>query len=171
MADIGIFYGSSKGATRKVARKLQKAFGTQRAEIHDVRKTKPKRLLAYQLIILGSPTYEKGKLQEDWYDFLKKMKKLDLTGRCAAVFALGDQRKYDKTFADALEPLHRAARKCGARMIGLWPTEGYGFKKSAGLEGEEFLGLVIDDDRQAMLSDERILRWSAALAAALAADV
>ncbi len=161
MTTIGIFYGSSKGATVKVARKLRRYLGKNRTRIHDVRKTKAKRLLDYDLVILGSPTYEKGKLQEDWYGFLKKMKQLDLGGRHAAVFALGDQKKYDKSFADALLPLHKTARKAGARLIGAWPTDGYKFKRSTGLDKRgDFLGLVIDDDRQARLTADRIDAWT-----------
>lgn len=160
MADIGIFYGSSKGATRKVSRKLARYLGKDRVDLLDVKKTKAKRLLDYDLIILGSPTYEKGKLQEDWYGFLKKMKKLDLSGHAVAVFALGDQKKYEKTFADALKPLHKVARSCDARMIGAWPAEGYRFKKSTGLKKDRFLGLVIDDDRQASHTSERVEMWS-----------
>lgn len=160
MTNIGIFYASSKGATTKVARKLRKALGKHRTELIDVRKAKPKRLLDFDLVVLGSPTYEKGKLQEDWYGFLKKMKKVDLSGRHAAVFALGDQKKYDKSFADALLPLYKAARKAGAQMIGAWPTDGYKFKKSTGLKKGTFLGLVIDDDRQACLTTDRTEQWA-----------
>jgi flavodoxin long chain len=160
MSRVGIFYGSSKGATRKVAGKLARALGKQRVDLLDVRKCKAKRLLDYELIILGSPTYEKGKLQEDWYGFLDKMKKLNLDGCCAAVFALGDQKKYNKSFADALKPLHRAARKRGATMIGAWPARGYKFKRSAGLKKDTFLGLVIDDDRQSALTNDRIRAWA-----------
>ncbi|TFG88245.1 MAG: hypothetical protein E4H17_02685, partial [Gemmatimonadales bacterium] len=95
MTEIGIFYGSSKGTTKQIARKIQRAFGEE-AVLHDVRKVGVAELAACELIIFGSPTYEKGKLQEDWYPFLKALKRegVDLSGKTAAVFALGEQKKY-----------------------------------------------------------------------------
>jgi flavodoxin I len=171
MTEIGIFFGSSKGATKLVARKIQHAFGKE-AVLHDVRKAEVAELAACELIIFGSPTYEKGKLQEDWYPFLKALKRegVDLTGKAAAVFALGDQKKYEKTFADALVPLAKKLKKRGARLIGSWPTEGYVFKESAGVKQGRFLGLVIDEDRQAVLTSERVHTWVAQLKAELAGE-
>ncbi len=171
MTEIGIFYGSSKGATKQIARKLQRAFGKD-AVLHDVRKTDVDALAGCELIIFGSPTYEKGKLQEDWYPFLKALKRegVDLTGKTAAVFALGDQKKYEKTFADALVPLAKKLKKRGARLIGAWPTEGYSFKASAGVKKGRFLGLVIDEERQAVLTSERVQGWVAQLKAERASE-
>ena len=169
MTEIGIFYGSSKGTTKQIARKIQRAFGEE-AVLHDVRKVGVAELAACELIIFGSPTYEKGKLQEDWYPFLKALKRegVDLSGKTAAVFALGDQKKYEKTFADALVPLAKKLKKRGARLIGAWPTEGYAFKESAGVKKGRFLGLVIDEERQAALTSERVRTWVDQLKAELA---
>ncbi len=171
MTEIGIFFGSSKGATKLVARKLQQAFGKE-ADLHDVRKADVAELAGYSLIIFGSPTYEKGKLQEDWYPFLKALKRegIDLTGKTAAVFALGDQKKYEKTFADALTPLAKGLKKRGARLIGAWPVEGYAFTASTGVKKGRFRGLVIDEDRQAVLTSERVRAWVAQLKAELAGE-
>jgi flavodoxin I len=171
MTEIGIFYGSSKGTTKLVARKIQHAFGKE-ADLHDVRKAGVAELAGYSLIIFGSPTYEKGKLQEDWYPFLKALKRegIDLAGKTAAVFALGDQKKYERTFADALTPLAKQLKKRGARLIGAWPVEGYAFTASAGVKKGRFRGLVIDEDRQAVLTSERVHAWVAQLKAELAGE-
>ena len=85
-----------------------------------------------------------------------------------AVFALGDQKKYPKTFANALAPLAKQAKKRGARLIGRWSADGYSFKESKGLKKGRFLGLVIDDERQAALTTDRVLAWVAQLKAELA---
>lgn len=171
MTEVGIFFGSSKGTTKQVARKIQHAFGKD-AVLHDVRKSTVADLAAYDLLVFGSPTYEKGKLQEDWYPFLKALKAegVDLTGKTAAVFALGDQKKYEKSFADALTPLAKKLKKRGARLIGAWPVDGYNFKESTGVKKGRFLGLVIDEDRQAVLTSERVRAWVAQLKAELAAQ-
>ncbi|MBM4117033.1 flavodoxin [bacterium] len=171
MTEVGIFYGSSQGATKQVARKIQRAFGKE-AVLHDVRKSTVADLAPYALIIFGSPTYEKGKLQEDWYPFLEALKTegIELTGKLAAVFALGDQKKYEKSFADALAPLAKKLKKRGAHLIGAWPTEGYAFKASTGVKKGRFLGLVIDEDRQAVLTSERVQAWVVQLKAELSAS-
>lgn len=171
MTEIGIFYGSSSGATKQVARKIQHYFGGN-ADLHDVRKAEVAALAGYKVLIFGSPTYEKGKLQEDWYPFLKALKRegIDLTGKTAAVFALGDQKKYEKTFADALTPLAKKLKKRGACLIGAWPVEGYAFKASTGVKKGSFRGLVIDEDRQAVLTSERVRTWVAQLKAELAGE-
>lgn len=168
MTEVGIFFGSSKGATKQVARKIQHAFG-KGAEVFDVRRASVADLAPFDLLIFGSPTYEKGKLQEDWYPFLKALKSegIDLSGKAAAVFALGDQKKYERTFADALKPLAKKLKKRGATLIGAWPTEGYNFKGSAGVKRGHFLGLVIDEERQAVLTSERVQTWVAQLKAEL----
>ncbi|MBM4118947.1 flavodoxin [bacterium] len=171
MTEVGIFFGSSKGATKQVARKIQHAFGKD-AVLHDVRKSTVADLAPFDLIVFGSPTYEKGKLQEDWYPFLKALKAegIDLTGKSAAVFALGDQKKYEKSFADALTPLAKKLKKRGAHLIGAWPVEGYSFKASTAVKKGRFLGLVIDEDRQAVLTSERVQAWVAQLKAELSAS-
>ena len=158
MAKVGIFFGSSNGATKKVAQLIRDAFG-EGAELHDVKRSRVGDLEEYDLLVLGSPTYEAGELQKHWYAFHRQMRRANLTGKAAAVFALGDQQKYRKTFADALEPLAQRALECGARLVGEWPIAGYDFKSSQGIRGENFLGLVIDEDRQGELTRERVEMW------------
>ncbi len=164
MNKIGIFFGSSSGATQDVAQLIQSAFGPD-AELVNVKRARLEDLERYDLLILGSPTYEEGRLQKHWYAFHKKMRKADLSGKTVAVFALGDQRKYKSSFADALDPLASRARECGAKLIGEWPIDGYDFKGSRGLRDGHFLGLVIDDDCQRELTPERIEGWVANLKA------
>ena len=162
MTEVGIFFGSSKGATKRVARKIAHAFGGE-TQVHDVKKACLADVERCDLVIFGSPTYEKGKLKEHWKDFLKVLKETDLSDKLVAVFALGDQKKYPKTFADALAPLAKRARKGGARLIGRWSADGYSFKESKGLKKGRFLGLVIDDDRQAAMTTDRVIAWVAQL--------
>jgi flavodoxin I len=44
-------------------------------------------------------------------------------------------------------------------MIGSWPNEGYEFSASAALEGERFIGLVLDQDNQFDQTEARLASW------------
>ena len=48
----------------------------------------------------------------------------------------------------------------GGKLIGRWPTEGYEFDNSLGLDGDEFLGLGLDNDNEEELSEERMIIWA-----------
>jgi flavodoxin len=47
--------------------------------------------------VFASPTYEHGKLQEDFEPFVEKMKNVDLKGKPCAVIGLGDS-KYEREY-------------------------------------------------------------------------
>ncbi|MER2603865.1 MAG: flavodoxin, partial [Candidatus Competibacter phosphatis] len=47
----------------------------------------------------------------------------------------------------------------GANLIGGWSAESYEFEKSKALRDGEFVGLVLDQDNQADLTDERLEEW------------
>jgi flavodoxin I len=76
-----------------------------------------------------------------------------------ALFGLGDQRGYPDNFASGLRPLYDALRARGATMIGSWPNEGYEFSASLALEGDRFVGLVLDQDNQFDQTDARLATW------------
>jgi len=47
----------------------------------------------------------------------------------------------------------------GTRLIGSWSAEGYEFNKSKAFRDGEFVGLVLDQDNQADLTEERLEEW------------
>ena len=47
----------------------------------------------------------------------------------------------------------------GARVVGAWPSDGYEFIASKAEKDGEFVGLVLDQDNQKMLSDDRLETW------------
>jgi flavodoxin I len=123
--------------------------------------------LAYDTLILGTPTYGDGELpglatglaQESWAEFLPRLQGSDMRGKTVALFGLGDQDKYANEFVDALILLHDAVTACGARVIGAWPAAGYEFKASQALVGERFVGLALDQINQPALSEARVDAW------------
>ena len=70
---------------------------------------------------------------------------LDLSGKRAALFGLGDQVGYPDTFADAIFFVADKLRQQGATLVGAWPAAGYTFHSSWAREDDRFLGLVLDD--------------------------
>ena len=81
------------------------------------------------------------------------------TAASFALFGLGDQKKYPDEFVDAIGILHDTLADLGAHMIGRWPTEGYEFSASRAVDGNEFLGLALDQHHQAMQTESRIDAW------------
>jgi flavodoxin I len=47
----------------------------------------------------------------------------------------------------------------GAVVVGFTETDGYSFKKSTAVRDGKFVGLVLDQDGQASMTDGRITSW------------
>ena len=48
----------------------------------------------------------------------------------------------------------------GGVLVGRWPTDGYDFDASLALDGDEFLGLGLDNDNQEEDTEERLIIWA-----------
>lgn len=169
MAKIGIFFGTDTGRTRLIAKQIAKKLGDLADAPVNIGRTTLADFLAYDALILGSPTLGDGELpgqsvglsQPSWEEFLPQLADADLSGKTAALFGLGDQKKYPNEFVDAIGHLHDALAARGARIIGRWPTAGYEFAASQAVDGDEFLGLALDQHHQPVLTEQRIDTWLA----------
>lgn len=162
---IGLFYGSTNGATTVVARRIANAFAVQgvTVEIFDIAEYVLETMLDFEHLILGVSTWNVGQLQKDWDDVLPEFDDLDLTGKQVALFGLGDQVGYPDTFLDALFFVAAKVRERGATVVGAWPTTGYTFTQSWAVEEGNFLGLAVDEDNQFRLTQSRVDAWVAQL--------
>ena len=175
MAKIGIFFGTDTGRTRLVAKQIAKKLGEVAAVPLNIGRATLADFLAYEALIIGSPTLGDGMLpgestglsQPSWEEFLPQLAGSDLTGKRIAIFGLGDQKKYAEEFVDAIGLLHDTFADLGATLIGRWPTEGYEFKASRAVDGDDFLGLALDQHHQALLTESRIDAWLAQITPAL----
>jgi flavodoxin I len=165
---IGLFFGSSTGNTRRIAKMIKKRFDdATMAEALNVNKATPELLAGYAYLILGTPTLGEGDLpgleadcqQPSWAEFLPQLAAVDFTGKTVALYGLGDQEKYPDQFVDALGLLYDFVTARGARVVGAWPTDGYDFIASKAERDGEFVGLVLDQDNQKMLTDDRLETW------------
>lgn len=169
MAAIGIFFGTDTGRTRKIAKDMARLLGEVAAAPVNIAKASPDDLLAFDALILGTPTLGEGELPgldtgcqtSSWAEFLPQLAGLDFSGKKIALYGLGDQDKYPEFFVSALRPLHDAFVAAGAQVVGHWPSEGYTFVDSAALEGDAFLGLALDQINQPLLTESRVAAWLA----------
>jgi flavodoxin I len=173
MAKVGIFFGTDTGNTRKVAKTIAKQLGVEKPE--NIKNASVADLLAFDTLILGSPTYGDGELPglaagtstESWEEFLPNLAGSDFSGKTIALYGLGDQAGYPDNFVDAIGILYDAFADVGASFVGFSSTEGYEFNSSKAVIDGQFVGLVLDEDNQKELSEERLAAWLADIAPAL----
>lgn len=171
MHKIGIFFGTDSGTTRliakKIARNLKSRLGGQAVKPVNVNRIEADQLLSYESLILGTPTYGEGVLpgkangsrESSWLEFLPLLEGKDFTGIRIALYGLGDQETYPNHFADAMMDLYEFFTARGAIMVGGWDTEGYAFQASRAVLDGRFVGLVLDQHLQHLLTDQRIDHW------------
>lgn len=167
MAEIGIFFGTDSGTTRLIAKKMAKKLGDMAGKPLNINRISVDDLLAYDTLILGTPTYGEGQLPSEttgvkngsWEEFLPQLCEHDLSGKVIALYGLGDQDKYGHRFANALYELYTKLKDAGATIVGAWGTDGYEFSESRSVINDKFVGLVIDQSNQSLLTEERIDNW------------
>lgn len=160
MAKVGIFFGSDTGNTEKVAEQIQQLLGSDTADIYDIAKSTKEEIEKYEYLLFGIPTWYYGESQCDWDDFFPNLEQVNFTGKTVAIFGCGDQEDYAEYFCDAMGTLRDIIEPLGAKIVGNWSTEGYYFESSKSLvDDKHFVGLAIDEDRQADLTQERIQNW------------
>ncbi|WED24712.1 flavodoxin [Vibrio sp. JC009] len=165
MEKVAVFYGSDSGATKRVAALIAEQFS---AECYDIADSDVEDFEQYELVILGSPTVNNGEVQSDWDYVLDDVEDLDLANTKVAIFGLGDQVEYADTFVDAMAEIAEACEEAGADIIGKWPTEGYNHSESRSEDDGEFIGLAIDNERQADQTQTRVEKWANQLKVAAA---
>jgi len=160
MAKIGLFYGTQTGNTQMIAEKIQAAFGgADVVALHDIADAEPEDFSAYSNLIIGCPTWNVGELQADWEGFYDELENIDFSNKKVAYFSPGDQVGYADNFGDAIGILEAKISEQGGTTVGYWPTTGYDFNESKALRGNQFVGLLLDEDNQSELTDQRIQQW------------
>jgi flavodoxin I len=168
MSKIGIFFGTESGTTRLIAKKMFKKLGEDIADKPvNVGRAKPEEFMQYDALILGSPSYGVGDIpgrsagcaEANWAEFLPWLDGLDFTGKRIALYGLGDQDRYKGRFCSSLVHLYRFFYGNGAEIVGHWSTEGYEFEHSASVIDGRFVGLVLDQRQQPLLTEARIDTW------------
>lgn len=149
-----IFYGSTTGTTEMVAGKVGELLG---AEVLSA--TEIDRVEEYNFVIFATSTWGMGDLQDDWYEALDKLKTKNLSGKKVGLIGVGDQFGFGDTFVDGIGTIYEEIKDMGINLVGKTSTDGYSFSGSKAVVDDEFVGLVIDENNQSELTDERINAW------------
>ncbi|ADE11163.1 flavodoxin [Sideroxydans lithotrophicus] len=168
MPRIGLFFASSTGNTRRIAKMIKKRFDDETmAEALNVNKASPGLVAGYSHLILGTSTLGGGQLPGlstdcmggGWEEFLPQLKNVDFSGKTVALYGLGDQSKYPDEFVDAMGIIYEFVVARGAKIVGVWPADDYDFISSKAFVDDQFVGLALDQENQKILTDARLEAW------------
>ncbi|MEO1388877.1 MAG: flavodoxin FldA [Cyanobacteria bacterium J06634_6] len=162
MAKVGLFYGSTTGKTADAAEQIQTALGGESVvDLHDIADSEASSLAEYDYLIIASPTWNIGELQDDWQAVFDDLDKVDFSGKTVAYFGTGDQIGYADNFMDAMGQLEEKVSGLGGKTVGYWPADDYDHSESLALREGKFCGLALDDDNEEEKSEGRIQEWAA----------
>mgnify|MGYP000606108206 CR=1 FL=1 len=97
MSQIGVFFGTTSGSTRKVAKMIKKRFDDAvMAAPLNINRTDAEVFASYPLLLLGTSTVGEGQLpgasadsEASWEEAMAKLAGVDLSGKTVALFGLG----------------------------------------------------------------------------------
>ena len=151
-----IFYTTSTGNTTDIANKISEELDG--IEVFDLSSNLDK-IADYDKVIIGASTWGDGELNDDFDEVWDEFCDLDFGNKTVAIFTLGDQDGYGDTFADALGIIYEQVSSKDANVVGFTSTDGYDYDESKAEIDGKFAGLVIDEDNQDDLTDDRIKEW------------
>ncbi|MCU4173479.1 flavodoxin [Carboxylicivirga sp. N1Y90] len=159
MKDTGIFYSFRSVKTGQQVKKITKLLGADNVEAVDVDIATGDDFMKFTNYILAVPTWFDGELPNYWDEFLPSLEEADLKGKSFAIFGGGDQKGYAENFVDGVGLMAEFVEEHGGSVVGFTSTEGYTFEGSRAQRGDQFVGLALDIENQAALSNERIEAW------------
>ena len=113
----------------------------------------------YDNLILGTSTTGIGDLQTDWEDFISDFANADISGKVIAIFALGDSDSFSDSFVGSMEKIYQEIKNKGCKIVGFTNTDGYEYNESPSVINGQFVGLALDEDNQAKLTEDRVNNW------------
>ncbi|MEO0457433.1 MAG: flavodoxin FldA [Cyanobacteria bacterium P01_A01_bin.114] len=162
MAKVGLFYGSTTGKTADAAEQIQAALGGDAVvDLQEISDVEPSALASYDCLIIGSPTWNIGELQDDWAGVIEDLDDIDFSGKTVAYFGTGDQVGYADNFMDAIGILEEKISSLGGKTVGYWPTDDYDYSESLAVRNGKFCGLALDEDNESDKTEARIQAWAA----------
>ncbi len=163
MKKTAVIYWPKKGNVENTAKKISALFDSGSIDVFTISEVKVEKLTEYDLLIFGGSTIGADNWEDThtskWYSFFESMKNLDLSGKTAAIYGLGDQILYPEHFVDGMAVIRDEFSGTGLRFVGAWPVEDYEHTDSKSIEGDYFIGLALDYDHQSELSEKRITKW------------
>lgn len=157
-----VYYSTSTGNTETVAQYIADAAGN--GDIQEIGDASEAEVAGFDGLIIGAPTWHTGADEQrsgtSWDDFLyDTLPNIDLEGKNVAVFGMGDQEGYGDNYCDAAGELYDLFEAKGCKMFGLTSTDGYNHSDSKAERDGKFCGLMMDEDNQYDLSEDRAKAW------------
>tara|TARA_Y100000814_G_scaffold280914_1_gene244651 strand:- start:155 stop:670 length:516 start_codon:yes stop_codon:yes gene_type:complete len=161
MKKIGLFWGSSSDNTKTAAEYMKEYLEMEDFEVDsfDVADIQVEKILEYDHIIIGCPTWHIGELQDDWDGIFSQYEKLDFKGKTAAFFGCGDQVGYPDNFLDAIGILAKPFMASGGSVIGKCAPDNYDYRASLAQDGDQLLGLGLDYDNDEDECEGYMIMW------------
>tara|TARA_Y100001970_G_C13720448_1_gene596355 strand:- start:97 stop:597 length:501 start_codon:yes stop_codon:yes gene_type:complete len=153
---IGLMFGSTTMNSERVAELIWDTM--QETELHDI-KDGVDVLEQYEKVIIVSPTWDYGDLQEDYIEAWDKLQTVNWSNKSVALVGLGDQVGYGDLYQDSMNTLYETISKLGGTFVGFTSKDGHSFLKSKAIRNDKFVGLAIDEDNQSNLTKERLNTW------------
>lgn len=154
-----IIYSFHTQKSKKVAEKVVDAFGKDEIEVINAEELTKESIERFDNFIISAPTWFDGELPNYWDEFIPDLEEMDLSKKTFAIFGLGDQKGYPENFCDAVGLMAEILESCGAKIIGSTATQGYTYESSKAQRGDQFVGLLIDQDNQPRLTRKRVSDW------------
>jgi flavodoxin I len=144
---------------------IARQFKENEVDILDLSKVSLLKLEEYDRYIFGISTvgadsWNDSNTKNVWDNFYMIIQKIEIKGKKAAIFGLGDQLLYPDHFCDDMSLLKTKLEAQGATIIGHFPADNYTFTGSKSFEKGKFTGLPIDNESQGELTEERIIAWT-----------
>ena len=159
MSKTGIFYSFNSQKTKLIAEKIIEMFDENEIEAVNAETVTEEDFTRFDKMILGVPTWFDGELPNYWDELVPAIEDLDLKGKKVAIFGLADQKGYPENFGDAVGLMANLLRSVGAEIVGHTSPEGYTYESSKALQNGKFTGLILDQENQARLTQERLDMW------------
>jgi len=167
MNKIGLFYAPMGGSVEQVALKVSEKIGREKNSlvcIHNPTENDKTNFLSFDKLILGISTvgrdsWDSNYKKVGWDIFIPMLENVNLKGKTIALFGLGNHLLYPDNFADSLGVLAKFLIKNGAKLVGDVSADAYEFSDSAAVSNGRFYGVVLDQDNDSELTDDRLLNW------------
>lgn len=159
MGKIGIFYSFNSQKTKLIGEKIIEQFKEDEIEAVNAETVTEEEFLKFDRMILGVPTWFDGELPNYWDEFVPAIEELDLSGKKVAIYGLADQKGYPENFGDAVGLMANLLKQQGAEIVGETSTDGYSFESSRAIQNGKFVGLILDQENQARLTQARLDMW------------
>lgn len=156
MKTVGIFYGTTGGKTQEVVDILVSKLGDAKAI--DVANGLAE-LSSFDNIILASPTYGMGDLQDDWAGCIDDLAGFDFTGKVVAFVGVGDAAIFGGNYVESMKHFYDALSPKGVKIVGFTSTDGYSFEASEAVLDDKFMGLAIDTSFDEGEISEKVEEW------------